>query len=176
MAKAHIHRVSRLVGASLVVILLTCLVGCGSPDNSSIAKQFSLIRKPLANDARGDNLIPQQIATFDLRPSQGLIPGSAVSRHFIGIYETFNGKQILLSAVYNEDNAARQGAVTGINSCAESNSWASAYPDGAVPYSLAFCKGNYQFNWINGNWIISAATYTGTSSADLISFVNSYPY
>ncbi len=150
------------------------LTACGN--GTSDAQRFNPNRKLLADNVLDGVIIPAQIAEYTLRPTRGYVePHPDALRQYIGIYESLDGKEVLLTAILNPVEASRRDIVSDDN-CGSESGAVTPFPDTQIPYGYIICKGAFEFKWINGNWLMSAATYYKTNSADLVQFVNSYSY
>jgi hypothetical protein len=171
----ELHRKAASAHFALILCVFI-LTSCTSLTKSADPTRFNVKRQALPDNALDTTVMPLKISNFVLRPSTGWPSLPDASRQFIGVYEGSNRTQILLTAVLTSNPAFRRQAISVNSPCTDSLAPATPFPDGLVPYSFATCKGDYQYNWLSGNWILSAATYTRADSNDLLQFVNSYPY
>jgi hypothetical protein len=160
----------------LLVVWFGVSSGCGSSSPGVDARHFRTDRKPLPDSASDAVILPRSIGSYDLQPTSGFLPAPAGTRQFVGLYSTPDGKQILLAAVLNPDKNFQQTALAQGNTCADVAGIATLYPEAPIPYGYTNCKTAHQFNWINGNWIMSALTYRAVDGLDLLQFVNRYTY
>ena len=162
------HVLAFLLAYSLI------LGACSSGPALIDSRKFNANRQPLSDATVDGLIIPGQVGKYDLRPSRGVLPPTTAARQYIGLYESLSGQEILLTAILMPDTTARQSALTAKNSCDSAAEFVTPYPTYAYTYSA--CKGEHRFTWINGNWVLSAATYLKTDAADLLEFVISYSY
>ena len=162
----------------LVIVCIVPLAGCAPSANDVDATRFNINRQFLADGALDSSIIPLNIGEYGVQPTSGWVPPLQGSRQYIGLYITPNGrKRIVLTAILTSQKLPLNTILTyGSDHCGESTGSATLFPSALVSYGYAGCKGTFQFNWINGNWVLNAASYSGVTANDLLAFVNLYPY
>ncbi|MBA3867749.1 MAG: hypothetical protein H0X30_01195 [Anaerolineae bacterium] len=146
------------------------------------AQRFNTNRQRLPDNALETQIFPQQIGGYVLQPPKNMSRSTDASKEFFRDYKLDSGGTINLYVLSPVKNHTQASLLSIGTECGDAVGTAQLFPKAVMPYEYTFCDlwtfNQHTFNWINGNWLLSASSASTLQSDTnmLIEFVNLYNY